>query len=369
MSDVLVVGGGVIGLSLAWRLAEQGASVTVVEQGEPGMGASWAGAGMLPPADLNVAATPFQKLRAVSHPLWADWSRQLQEKTGIDNGYRACGALEMVWEEEEATTVEKTLISEGANYQKLTKPYIHQFESAVSDEIPIALRIPEMAQVRNPRHIKSLVAACRQLNVKMVTGEPVIDFDQQGERITGIRTATQHLSADQYCLTTGAWSGAVGERLGWEVPVKPVRGQIVLLATERLPFTHILETGSQYLVPRPDGRILIGSTTEHVGFNKQNSVEGITSLLEFATRLVPALSQAQFETCWAGFRPGSEDGLPFLGKAEQFDNLFYAFGHYRDGLQQSSGTAVLMSELLQGQDTSIDLSPYSLSRVQATSNI
>lgn len=369
MSDVIVVGGGVIGLTIAWKLAEQGTAVTVVEQGTPGREASWAGAGMLPPANLDIATTPAQRLRALSHLHWNDWSHQLSDSTGIDNGYRACGALEMAWSEEELIQAEKNLNAEGAAFRKLMSPTLQQVEPALTAEISSALQLPEMAQVRNPRHLKALLAACRQRGVKFITGEPVIDFEQQGDRITGVRTGFRLLTADHYCLATGAWSKILGERLGWDLPVKPIRGQIVLLALESLPFTHILEIGPQYLVPRSDGRILIGSTMEDVGFVKQNSVDGVQSLIEFATRLVPELNQARFETCWSGLRPGSADGLPFIGKSDQWTNLLYAFGHFRDGLQQSCGTALLIQQLLQEEETSIDVTPFSLNRVQSMTHV
>ncbi|QDU79740.1 Hydrogen cyanide synthase subunit HcnC precursor [Polystyrenella longa] len=362
MSDVIVVGGGVIGLSIAWKLAEQGARVQLIEQTQVGREASWAGAGMLPPASLDIATDPLARLRALSHPLWPDWSAQIRSETGIDNGFRPCGALELAYSETELQQTELQLQKEGAEYHLLTASERKAQFPAVSPEIPYTLFLPEMSQVRNPRHLRGLVALCHRHGVEIIEGEPVVGFETVGGKVTGVRTSRSEYQAERICLTTGAWSKQIGSLLGLNVPVRPVRGQIVLLRHQPLPFTSILQHREQYLVPRPDGRILIGATMEEVGFLKANTVSGISNLLEFAAQTVPALSGADVERTWAGLRPGSPDNIPFLGQTSEWDNVYYAFGHFRDGLQLSMGTALVMSQLLLDQETSLDLAPYALER-------
>ncbi|MEZ6049530.1 MAG: glycine oxidase ThiO [Planctomycetaceae bacterium] len=362
MSDLIIVGGGVIGLTLAWKLAEQGAEVQLIEQGQLGREASWAGAGMLPPADLQVAQAPLARLRALSHPLWPAWSEQLLIETGIDNGYVDCGALELVYSTEEMTETELQLKNEGVEFKHLFVDELRQNHPVLSDNISAVFHIPAMGQVRNPRHLKALVAAAALRGVKLIEGEPVSSFETSSGKIKGVRTPLRTYRADQVCITTGAWSAQLGQQLGLQIPVRPVRGQIALLRKQPLPFTHILQHKEQYLVPRPDGRILIGSTMEEVGFVKSNTVTGISGLLRFATETVPALKNAELERTWSGLRPGSPDGIPFLGQAPGCDNLYYACGHFRDGLQLSAGTALVMSRLILGQEPGLDLAPYSLER-------
>lgn len=360
MFDVIVVGGGVIGLTTAWKLAEQGVRVQLIEQNQVGREASWAGAGMLPPADLSVASTPLARLRALSHPLWPEWSAQIRSETGVDNGYINCGALELAWSDAERNETEAKLAAEGARLVRLDQADLRDRYPTLSTEITSALHLPDMSQVRNPRHLAGLVAFCRKLGVDIVEGEPVVGFETSGEIVSGVKTPRDSYRAEKICLTTGAWSALVAEKLGIHVPVRPVRGQIVLLRQQPLPFTPILEHHEQYLVPRPDGRILIGSTMEEAGFIKTNTVEGVSRLTEFAQRLVPGLASAQVEKTWAGLRPSSPEGIPFLGRAAEWHNLYIAFGHFRDGLQLSTGTALVMSQLITGRETSLDLKPYSL---------
>ncbi|MCA9041329.1 MAG: glycine oxidase ThiO [Planctomycetaceae bacterium] len=360
MCDVIVVGGGVIGLTLAWKLAEQGARVQLIEQRQVGREASWAGAGMLPPADLAVANSPVARLRALSHPLWPEWSAQIQSETGIDNGYQPCGALELAWSESGRKQLEAQLQSEGVSYLSLSGTDLKEFSPSLSPEIPFALHLPEMGQVRNPRHLSGLVAMCQTRQVEIIEGEPVVGFSTASGKITDVRTSHNTYQAERICLTTGAWSAPMGELLGLQIPVRPVRGQIVLLRKQPLPFTTILQQEEQYLVPRADGRILIGATMEEAGFVKANTVSGVSTLLQFAVQTVPELAKTEVERTWAGLRPGSPEGIPFLGRAKKWENLYYACGHFRDGLQLSTGTAVVMSELLLDRETSLDLSPYAL---------
>lgn len=365
-SDFILVGGGVIGLSIAWELAGQGVRVTLLEQGDFGREASWAGAGMLPPGHLAKAVTPEAKLRSLSASLWPEWSATLAEQTGIDNGYRRSGGLRIARNAPKGLHREfDEWQAEGIAVHRLSGAELRDAEPALDERFSVALLLPDVCQVRNPRHLKALIAGCAARGVTMKCGEPVVGFERQGDRVTGVRTTAGDYSAAKICLTSGAWTGHLARTLGIEAAVAPVRGQIVLLATPRLPFTRVIEWGSRYLVPRPDGRILVGSTEERVGFDRRTTAAGVGELIGLAQEVVPALAIAQVERTWAGLRPGSPDGLPFLGRVEGFDNLFIAAGHFRNGLQMSPGTAVLMRQLLLDQPTDIALDAYAVSRASA----
>jgi glycine oxidase len=390
MDDVIVIGGGVIGLSAALELAGQGAAVTVLEQGDFGREASWAGAGILPPGNLDAATTPESRLRALSHSLWPDWAESLVAETGIEIGYARCGGLELRTGGMTPGEVSLDEISneidwwrgQGVRVEAVDADSLRELEPLVSPEIVSAYRLPDLGQVRNPRLMKALVAACAAHGVRLRAGSPVVGFEEVGgeedgvgqgatdsaddksRRIDAVRTHSGRIEGGRYLVAGGAWSRGLMASVGVDVAVHPVRGQMMLVSQTSKLLSHVLQAGSRYIVPRDDGRILIGSTEEHTGFVKANTASAVSELLAFGASLVPALAQARFERAWSGLRPGSGDGLPYLGRVAGFDNLFVAAGHFRNGLQMSPGTARLTRQMLLDQETDIALEPFQSDRPQ-----
>lgn len=364
-SDVLIVGGGVIGLSTAYCLSRSGTRVTVLDQGQPGQEASWAGAGMLPPGNLEGASTPSAQLRAFSFCRWKRLSQELLELTGIDNGFRESGGLELGLSGE-GQRIRAELAAwkaEGVPVETLTVAELRKLEPSLHPAIEYAYRLPTFAQVRNPRHVKALIAACQAKNVRVISGQQVVEFElaksaNDSRTIVAARTQTDRFVAEKFLIASGAWSAGITRQLGIEIPVRPVRGQIALLSTWPLPFQHVLNHGARYLVPREDGKILVGATEEEAGFEKQNTVQGIAGLLEFAQSIVPSLASVNLERTWAGLRPGSPQGDPFLSKLPGCVNGYVAAGHFRAGLQLSPGTGQLMAELILTGKTSISLEAF-----------
>lgn len=357
MCDVVVIGGGVIGLSIAYELSLHNISVRILEQGQFGQEASWAGAGMLPPGNSAWAATPEARLRAASHERWPAWANQLRELTGIDTGYVRCGGL----------TVQHTLNAdefahdiarwkaEGVTVEPVTAAELHVRFPKLNPVVQQAGFLPDLGQVRNPWLIKALQAACIHQGVELFPGHPVMSIEQNGHRVHSVRTPAGEFTAGQFVIASGAWSGELARQVGVNLEIEPVRGQMVLLEARPLPFSCVIEDGLRYMVPRPDGRILVGSTEERVGFDKRNTVGGVDGLLQLAQQLVPCLAQAKLERSWAGLRPHRPGGLPFLGTSRTYENMFVAAGHFRAGLQLSPITAQLMRELILGQPTSLPL--------------
>lgn len=361
MPDVVLIGAGVIGLSIAEELAAQGQSVMVLDQGIPGKESSWAGAGMLPPGNLAAAKTPEAKLRGLSAEMWEAMSRRLKEETGIDNGYLRCGSL-CIGRETDHPRLEaeiKTYLSENIDVEKLSTDGIRKYEPHVSREYTCGYRLPEAGQVRNPRHLSALLCNVTRMGVNIRESLPCLGFDTQGNRVTGVRTPAGTISGGQFVVTSGAWSTELMQAGGCTLSVRPVRGQIVLLRTIPRLINHLVEEGIRYLVPRADERVLLGATQEEVGFDKSNTLNGIEELLSFGRKIVPGLDRAMIERTWAGLRPGSPDNLPIIGRFPRFENAFVATGHFRSGLQMSPGTAKLMRQILLGQSTEIDVAPYS----------
>jgi len=362
-TDILIVGGGVIGLTAAYFLAREGVRVEVVDKGDFGREASWAGAGILPPGNPAHARTPFDQLRAHSAALFPTLSADLRERTGIDNGYLRSGGLEFIEQSDHAGAQEWR--GEGIVAEDLDEAAAARKEPALAPGLGPAVFLPDMAQVRNPRHLKALLSACSSFGVRFRPDCPVHGFERSGRRITGVTTGAGALRAERFLVTAGAWTSALLEPLGWKLGIRPVRGQIVLLQTGTPLLRHILLWGARYLVPRPDGRVLVGSTEEEAGFAKRTTAQAICELLDLARTLVPALGGAHLERSWAGLRPGSPDGLPYLGAVPDLDNLVIAAGHFRAGIQLSTGTALVLRELLLGEKPTVALDPFRIDRSSA----
>jgi glycine oxidase len=365
--DVLIVGGGVIGLTTAYFLARAEARVAVMDQGDLGRQASWAGAGIIPPASLDHAHSPFDLLRARSCALYPVLSRDLREQTGIDNGYFVCGGLEVPEGDEEAPADEWR--GEGIAFTRLDGAGLRRLEPRLAPNLDRGYYLPDMAQVRNPRHLNALQAACTRLGVELCPGCPARALVQGKGRILAVDTERGPRAAGRFLIAAGAWTDALLGQVGWRPGIRPVRGQIALLETCLPGPRPILLAGKRYLVPRADGRVLIGSTEEDAGFAACPTAGGVAGLLAFAASLVPALADAPLLRCWAGLRPGSPDGLPYLGAVPGWDNLFVAAGHFRAGLQLSPATGLVLSETLTGRPPSVPLEPFRLDRPGVASDI
>lgn len=363
MHDVLIIGGGVIGLSLAWDLARHGRSVQLIERSEPGREASWAGAGILPAAVRRTDQHPYEQLCGLACELHPAWAAELRSLTGIDTGYRRCGGLYLARTPGEAAALAAwatTQQEDGIEIERLTAEQVAKLEPRLAAP-GIHYSLPGEAQLRNPRHLQALLSACEHAGVSISTQTAASPLLAAGE-LAGIETPAGLLRARQYCFTAGAWTGPLLTQLGIAAGIVPIRGQIVLFRCDQPPVRRIINAGSRYLVPRDDGRLLAGSTEEEAGFDKRTTEEGIAELTSFARSLIPSLADAQIERTWAGLRPGSFDGLPYLGRLPGLSNAFVAAGHFRSGLFLSPATAVVMSQLLRGELPAIDLAPFRVGR-------
>lgn len=366
----MILGGGVIGLTTAYLLARGGVPSIVLDQNELGKEASWAGAGILPYSDPDLAATPLERLRSLSVAQFPSFSSELRERTGIDNGYCRSGGLEFA--DPEAAPSDEEWHGRGARVDVLDEAAARSMEPALNRGLGAARHLPEMAQIRNPRHMQALIAGCATFVgrdgwplVDLRPGVGVVSLLRDKSRVEAVGTTHGVVEGEQFLVAAGAWTSQLLRPLGWTLPIEPVRGQIVLLNPGPPLLRRILLCGSRYLVPRAEGRVLVGSTEEHAGFQKQTTAEGVHGLLDLATRLVPDLARASVEKTWSGLRPGSRDGLPYLGRIGDFENLYVAAGHFRAGLQLSIGTGMVMSDLIMGQKAKIDWAAFSPERNHA----
>lgn len=351
MLDVIVIGGGVIGLSIAWELSSHGLAVRVLEQGSFGQEASWAGAGMLPPGNLGGARTTDARLRGATNQLWPDWSARLKSQTGMDNGFIHCGGVETWFKSSTGGSsplpAEITeLRNEGVTVEEFDRSTSLERFPALGPDVGGGFFLPDFCQVRNPRHLQALQIGCSHCGVELISGARVQQIETHAGRIQSVSAAGLQHQAAEFVFAGGAWTAELLGQIGVQVSIEPIKGQIVLLRRVPPPINYVIEVGREYLVPRNDGRILVGSTEERSGFDKRTTARAVGDLIQFAQRLVPDLKDAQFERCWAGLRPYSATGKPYIGRLPQFANACIAAGHYRYGLQLSPVTAVLIRQTI-----------------------
>jgi len=370
--DLMLCGGGVVGLSIAYQCATNGWKVLVVDSGQIGKEASWAGAGILPAGATTIALDPTEQLRALSHRLHPAWAQQLLEQTGIDNEFRRCGGLYLGMSPAERATLAANQMwwdehgigfeTWSANELVMQIPFMRT--QVEGNERLRAWFVPEDCRLRNPWHIRALVAACEKLGVTKLENACVDKFETKGERIVSAHSGTREFHADKFCITSGAWASQLLKPIGIETGILPVRGQMVLYKLDKPLFSMVINEGHRYLVPRDDGYVLAGSCEEEVGFDHSTTAEMIEPLKEWAMQICPILSQAAVERVWSGLRPGSFDTLPYLGTLHPFENGFVAAGHFRHGLHWSTATGLLMYQWMSRQKTEIDLTPFRVQRGQ-----
>jgi glycine oxidase len=360
-NDLVIVGGGVIGLAIAYAVAREGLAPLVLDRSELGREASWAGAGLIPPESQFNVEKPSNALRSHSARLYPAWSAALQEETGIDVGYRRTGGVDVALTDSEDLLLRNAAgrwRAEGIEFERLAPADLSRVEPALARNLKSAYFLPDRAQVRNPRLLRALSEAVSRRGGRLEPWHAVEGFEIQKSRAVAVKTSDANIPCGTVVVAAGAWSGRLIETLGLCAPTPPVKGQIVLLRGDRSLLRRIVEHGKYYLVPRDDGRILIGATEENVGFDTRPTARGARDLLDEALRLCPVLGEAAVEATWAGLRPGSIDAKPYIGAAPGFENVFVATGHNRAGLQLAPGTAEIVADLVLGRRPRIDLSGF-----------
>ncbi|WP_310423307.1 glycine oxidase ThiO [Chamaesiphon sp. VAR_48_metabat_135_sub] len=349
-SEIIVIGGGVIGLATAIELRLLGAEVTVLCQ-DFQAAAGHAAAGMLAPQAEKIPTGSMLDLCLASRDLYPEWVNKIESISGVDTGYWACGILAPHYDDCER------------NEDWLDRQTIHQHQAALSDSIVGGYWYPADGQVDNRALIRSLSIASQTLGVKFLDGVEVTAIDRDRGRVTQLETNRGNMSAQHYILATGAWSQQL-----LPIPIVPRKGQLlsVLVPTAQranLPLQQVLFGEETYIVPRRDGKIIIGATSEDVGFAPHNTLKGIEQLITNAIRLFPQLQDFPLHETWWGFRPATPDELPILGPSAA-DNLTLATGHYRNGILLTPITAKLIADLVWHQQGDNLLSSFSWQRFE-----
>jgi glycine oxidase len=355
--DTVVIGGGIIGLSLALELRRHGQSVIVLDASQPGREASWAAGGMLAARDPETKPE-LRELAIASADLYPEFIHQIQDESGTPVDFRTDGAIRFLLPNELAncalsplTEVELRELEPNLDY---TAPAVFLEESCVDPR----LLLP------------ALVEAAKHHEVDIASGAEVQGIEVVNDRaIATITTKTRYPGA-AIVNCAGAWAAQIGPL---RIPTRPVKGQMLALAplvtpanltTPKRLVYHVVR-GNVYIIPRGDGRIVVGSTAEDAGFNKRVDSPTIQNLHQAAANLVPLIGEARILEDWAGLRPGTPDGLPILGRTE-VDAYYVATGHFRDGILLAPITAKLMARLIRGQDPELDISHFRLNRFQTS---
>jgi glycine oxidase len=367
VAEAVVVGGGVIGCAIARELAGRGLSVTLLERGEPGGEASWAAAGMLSPQADARGPGPFFDLCLESRSLYPEWSREVEEESGLSVGYRATGILRCAHGEEELERLRgdcRWQRDAGLPLEERTAEELSAWvPGLLSREIVGGVFFPQDGVVDNRRLSRALAVSAARRGVRLLEGREVRRCLVERGVCRGVATDTEEFPADCVVDATGAWA-AFDPAVRARVAVTPVRGQIVALRPVDRTLPAVLESEDVYLVPRQDGQVLAGATSEQVGFHKAVTAEAVRRLTEAAIRLAPFLAAARFEDAWSGLRPGTPDSLPILGRATGLPGLVLAAGHYRNGILLAPITARLAADLVT-QAPARDLSAFSPDRFAA----
>jgi glycine oxidase len=363
---IAVIGGGVIGCLTACHLKQRGADVTVIERGHTGKESSWAGAGILCPIHPWLYPDAFTHLVDASLAMYPDFQAGIEEQTGISIEWRKSGLLIPFFTDDKTDHWQAAIDWSrkfGWQVEQLDREQTLSHEPAISPNVQKSLLWPEVGQLRNPRLLAALRVRMDQLGVETLEHAEVTGLLRKGSAVAGVTCADgRKVKADQVLLASGSWSGELAQQMGFELPVKPVKGQIVLLKGEPGAMHAIVKHDDVYFVPRDDGRILVGASMEFVGFEPGTTDDVINRLLASMRRIAPGLADMEVEHQWMGFRPGSPDGMPYLGPVESIPGLWVASGHYRNGVALAPITAEVMSGWMMGKTPSINLSTFAVDR-------
>lgn len=363
--DVVIVGGGIIGTSIAFELAAEKLRVIVLDRQEPGREASWAAAGMLSPApdsprDHSLAPFALESLRH-----YAEFVEAIEGESAKRIAYVREGAFEIFFSpdaEREREGRVRELKALGISAEPVAVDAARNMEGAISPTARAALWLPDEGTVEPRRLMEALIVAAKNRRVEIRAGCEVSGIARNGDRCDGVIADDQRFSAKHVILAAGCFSSEISNEpwLKRLAPTRPVRGQMVALrpSSGAAAPQHVVRSERGYLVPRRDGRIVAGSTLEEAGFEKQVTAAGLNKILAASIEMCPALGGAEIVETWSGLRPGTPDDLPILGPTE-IDGLWMATGHYRNGILLSAATAKAFRELVVSGKTSIDLDRFS----------
>ncbi len=364
---VLVIGGGIIGNSVAWRLARAGIDVTIVERGRAGQEASWAAAGMIAPQAEAEGPGPFLRFCVQAKKTFEALLHELISESGVDPEYDvASGVLYLALNENdraELATRAKWQREAGLEVDEISGERARAISPAVSPKAIYALYMPNENRVENRQLTQAFLNAALRAGAKLLEDSRVEAIETRGGKFAGLRLQDGHLlEADGAVNAAGSWASLIRGAEADNVRLHPVRGQIVCFQARPNLVGPSIFSLRGYAVPRRDGRVLAGSTRETARYSKDVTLEGMESIVRAAKDMLPSLGGLRFREAWAGLRPATHDLLPVLGPSPTIAGLYYATGHYRSGILLAAITGKLVASMITGRELEIDISPFSPAR-------
>src|SRR5215813_450862 len=362
-ADVVVIGGGVIGSAIAWNLAAQQQHTILVEKNQPGKEASSAAAGILAVASGRSKRGPMYQLKRASQELYPALVQELEERTGIDIEYQRAGVLDLIRtdaDEKKYRQLYDLRREQGYPATWLSAAEVHRLEPTVTTGLRGAVHFPSDHHLHNGKLAEAWAKAAAQRGVVVQTGATVSEARIASGKVTAVRVGDEWVDTDTVVIAAGSWSRQVGEIFGLTIPVEPAKGQMLAVRTTQL--RHVISWDEHYLVPRKNGEVIIGSTVEFIGHNKDVTLETVRLFIDRSEALVPGISKVPLSRFWAGLRPYSPTRRPILCRAPGLDNVIIATGHHRNGIVLAPITGKLVSELITTGQTSMSLESFALPR-------
>jgi glycine oxidase len=370
-SDVVIIGGGIVGLATAFSLSREKLRINLVERGAVGREASWAAAGYLTFQGSSTQPGPRLDLTRTSFQMYPAWLEELAECTPGDTGFWRCGLFELCLTEAEVHEAQARAAwqrAAGYSVEWLDAATTRRQYPHLAPSLPVhgGLFFAEVAQVRPPRLLKTLTAAARHRGVEVFEDSPVTAILRTSDRVTGVSLADgTELAAPIVINAAGSWASQLAPEMAI-MPIRPVKGTIVLLEVSTPPTHEILVSSRGSLYPRADNKVLLGATIEDAGYDKGVKLEALRALAQQSMALVPMLKDANFAAAWAGLRPFSHDNLPYLGAVPGLDGGYAAAGHYRSGILLAPITGRLMADIVLRRTPILPLAPYAVTRLLET---
>lgn len=365
--NTLIIGGGVIGLTIARELAKRGfRDVAVIDKQQFGREASWAAGGILAPQIEADQDDDFFRLACASRDLYPDFAAALRDETGIETGFDQTGTIYAALSEHDEAEFRARFAWQQAkrlSIEWLTGADVRAIEPKLSAQVRCALRFPNDYQIDNRQLVRALRVANENLGVRLIENCEARQLEIVNRQVTSVTTCAGSISAGAVVLAAGAWNSLIDVPAKLpQIEIKPVRGQMLTFQTAAGFARQVIFSARGYLIPRGDGRLIAGSTTEDVGFEKQLTEDGVAAIRSMAFEIAPELKEFPIVDSWAGFRPKSLDGLPVLGAPSTVKNLYYATGHYRNGILLAPITGKLLAEAIAGGAVSQLLTTFSPNR-------
>lgn len=360
MEHVVIIGAGVMGCACGHRLAEAGFSVTLLEKSLPGAESSAAAAGILGAQSEVSAPGPFFELCLASRQMFREYAQELLELTGVAIGYEDSGVLEVALDATEgrfSVGRAEWMIKRGLRVEVLDREEAIRLEPALTQEMVGACYFPDDHQVDPVALSAALASAAARKGAKFISGVRVVEVVVTDNRVMGVMTDTGLVLADRVVVAGGAWSTHLTGLPPLRTGIKPMAGQIVQMESRPPLFRHVVYGYKGYVVPRSDGRMVMGSTLEDRGFDKVVTIDGLHRITGMGLEMIPGLRTARFTGAWSGLRPATADGLPLLG-VSSVEGLYFAAGHFRNGILLTPITAEIIVDLMLARRPKIDIAPF-----------